>query len=288
MGKMSLIELDLKPIADVANNLINKVSEAVGWIATRDTLEKDAIQTYIKEIENSNLSPIEKAALLSKANVTIKQYINTHDVLKIAVDNLESTNKAEDVDNDWITQFMDLAKNVSNHEFQLLWGNLLASECNNPGSIPKSVMFILQKMDKEDADCFMKLSSIVVNVCGEYAPLVFDDFYALDKEGPYRKLKLEYDDLCQLETLGLIKMEHGIFAGGLMIDVRYDSKYKSEIVYFGNMMKIKDGLRTVEGGSVMFTKDGKALYNAVKPEELDGFWSEIIEKQYSKYNAGKE
>lgn len=285
---MSLIEIDLKPIADVGNNLINKVSEAVGWIATRETLSKDAIQVYKKEIENSNLTALEKAALISKANVTIKQYINTHDVLKIAVDNLESTNKAENVDNDWIAQFIDLVKNVSNHEFQLLWGNLLASECNDPGSIPKSVMFILQKMDKEDAECFMNLSSIVVNVCGEYTPLVFDDFYVLDKEGPYRKLKLEYDDLCQLETLGLIKMEHGMFAGGVMIDVSYDPKYKSEIVYFGNMMKIKDELRTIEGGSVMLTKDGKALYKAVKPVELDGFWNEIIEKRYSKYDSKRE
>lgn len=43
--------IDTKPLADVANNLIDKVSSAVGWYATRETLESIAVNTLINDIQ---------------------------------------------------------------------------------------------------------------------------------------------------------------------------------------------------------------------------------------------
>ena len=47
-------------LADVANNLINKLSSAVGWIATHNTPNRIAIETYIGDIQNSSLTPLLK------------------------------------------------------------------------------------------------------------------------------------------------------------------------------------------------------------------------------------
>lgn len=37
-------------LSDVANNLIDKVSAAVGWFVTRETPSRIAVNTYIKGI----------------------------------------------------------------------------------------------------------------------------------------------------------------------------------------------------------------------------------------------
>lgn len=60
----SLISFD--GFSDVANNLINKISSVVWWVATRESCSKIAVDTYIKDIQNSDFDPLTKAALISK------------------------------------------------------------------------------------------------------------------------------------------------------------------------------------------------------------------------------
>ena len=61
----SLISFD--GAADVLNNLINRIADATGWIATRSTPTREAVNTYIKEIQESDYDPLTKAALISNA-----------------------------------------------------------------------------------------------------------------------------------------------------------------------------------------------------------------------------
>lgn len=61
----SLVSFD--GAADIINNLINKISDATGWIATHSTPRREAINTYIQEIQDSNYDPTTKAALISNA-----------------------------------------------------------------------------------------------------------------------------------------------------------------------------------------------------------------------------
>lgn len=108
----SLINMD--GLSDVCNNLINN---AIGWVATRETPNKTAVNTYIQEIQNSSYDPITKAALISTAKKNIKEYCNQHNVFEIATRSLMPTAKPEEVDEDWLTQFMDKARFVSTEEF---------------------------------------------------------------------------------------------------------------------------------------------------------------------------
>ncbi len=72
---------------------------------------------------------------------------------------------------------MEMAKLISDEDFQKIWGKILADECSDPGTIPKSVLFILQKMDKDDALSFTNLCSLVINVCGEETPFISQSFF---------------------------------------------------------------------------------------------------------------
>ncbi len=227
------------------------------------------------------MSPFTKAALISNARKMIKEYENFQGIVQISMRNISNGKNIADVDNEWIMQFWDASKNFSSEEFQLLWGRLLAQECNNPGSIPRSVIYILQRMDRADAVAFMKFSSLVVDVCGEVTPMVFEEFY--NDDATYGQTGLTFDDICQLETLGLVKMEHGMFAGGYGVDLTRITVPSQCISYHGKSVKVKEEIKRVIVGTVMFTKDGCALYKAVDPKQLRGFWEEIILKHIGDY-----
>ena len=148
----------------VLNNLIDKLAAGVSWFATRETPNKIAVETYIDEIKKRDLDPISKAALISNARKIIKEYCNQNDIVNIAIQSLRNTAKPEDVENDWLSRFMDKARLVSSKEFQLIWGKILARECNEPGSIPMALMYTLEKMDREDAESFTALCRIAVQL----------------------------------------------------------------------------------------------------------------------------
>jgi hypothetical protein len=52
------INISFDGLAEVANNVLNKLSDAVGWIVNHDTPNKIATSTYIQEIQNSNYDPL--------------------------------------------------------------------------------------------------------------------------------------------------------------------------------------------------------------------------------------
>lgn len=58
----------------------------------------------------------------------------------------------------------------------MLWGNILAQECNIPGSIPRSLLHIMEQMDKDMATAFMTVASVSVYIeeerGREYAPII--------------------------------------------------------------------------------------------------------------------
>ena len=54
MTMQSLINIDGNGLKDVLIDLNDKLATAVGWIANKETPEKIAINTYIKEIQEKN------------------------------------------------------------------------------------------------------------------------------------------------------------------------------------------------------------------------------------------
>lgn len=189
-------------MSEVANNLIDKLASATGWYVSRNTPSKIGLNTYIEEIKKKNYDPLTKAALITNAKKTIKEYCNQKDIVSIAINLLNKDCVPEMLDNDWLSIFMDKARLVTSEDFKLIWGKLLASECDNNGCVPKGLLHILSQMDREDAESFTALCSIAIKVEDEYEPVVninrFDD---------YANWGLDFDKLVNLKALGLIEMD---------------------------------------------------------------------------------
>lgn len=262
---------NLDGLADVANNLIDKLSNAVGWVASHDTPERVAVNTYIQEIQNSNYDSITKAALISKAKKSIREYCNQKDIVRIALQAVPPAARPLNVEDDWLAQFMDKARLVSDTDFQILWGNILAEECSAPGSVPKALLHIMGQMDRNMAMAFMKVASVSVSVFdnGEiaYNPVIWGS--TLDEY--YEDLGIKYDDLVDLESVGLIHTKFGIFATGFCHECYDDA---CVIRYFDEEYQLPIGCKQFNSGNVIYTKAGTALCQAITPNKIDGFFKE--------------
>lgn len=268
-NNISLINTD--GLAKFGIALLDKLSNAIGWIADRETPEKIAIQEYIDDIKRSNYDPLIKAAMISNAKKTIAEYSNQRDIVHIAIQNINKDSQPDKIENDWLSQFMNKARLVSDSDFQQIWGRILAEECNAPGSIPRSLLHTLDRMDKKDAERFTMLCSfsVLTKDNNEYSfiPIIIEHYL---KEY-YTPKGVSFDALIDLKSLGLIDVSLGPFAHGYCTIL---TSTPNEVLYFDKRFIIPDFLKELPVGGVLFTKTGQALRRAIEPEEQEEFFNQ--------------
>lgn len=295
---LDMANVDLQPIGDVANNLINKISSAVGWIAPHATEERIAQKTYIEELKKSNLPPLMKSALISQASKTIKEYVNQANILQIAIKNMDPSSTPENIQDDWLSAFMDKARLISDEEFQLIWGHLLARECATPNSIPKTLLCILEQMDNEDANSFSSICSFSVHI-HEPNDVVMLPIILYSKVAEiYHKYGITYESLSDLQSFGLIQIDTGRYSL-ISPDKAYEyTCIKSPIIlhYFDEEYTYPNDMQTLSTGNVMFTKSGAALCKVItkvitvekRPDFFKTYCIPYFEKDIADYRNAKK
>lgn len=265
----SIISLD--SLGEVAELFIEKISNAIGWVITRETPKKIAVQSFIEDVKRSDFDPIEKAALISNANSIVKEYCNQAVIIQKALASIQDNAKPELVEDDWISQFMDKARLISDSEFQTIWGRILAEECNQPGCIPRSLLHTLEQMDRNDAEQFTLLCTFSIytinNNDKKYLPIIIWKHM----EDLYEKKGITFDGLVSLKALGLIETSIG------KLNPEYITDYKacpSDIHYFDKSYKLMENMIQIPIGNVIFTKVGQALCQVIETRGYENFVEE--------------
>lgn len=249
-------------LGGVVTALLDKLEHAVGWCANHDTPSRTAVNTYIAEIQNSDKDPLVKAALISNSKKIIKEYCNQENIVSFAIQSVKSDAKPENIDDDWLAQFMDKARLVSSEEFQLIWGKILANECNEPGCVPRVLLEILPRMDKEDAENFSLICRMAIRMGKSASPII--DTVNIDK---YAQWGLALDTLIDLTSLGLINTNSNSY-------FLASETGETTVQYFDEIYPLSETKRIAVGGAI-FTKAGEALYHSICVEKLDGFYEKI-------------
>lgn len=265
--------MDLSVVKDLLNKesvilkLIDKLSDAAGWALNHKNFDRMAEDEFIKGVQNSDLDPVAKAILIRQSRKILKEQSNQDDIIKIALENLKESATPSNVSNDWISQFMDKARLVSDEEFKILWGNILAEECNTPGSVPKALLHIMEHLDKDTAYIFIKFASVSINYYdGEkviYSPVIGNIYDTYFEEKGFK-----YDDLVELKATGLIEYD---LVGGY-----YQTSTENSITvnYFDESYTFDVGIDRFNVGQIIYTKAGNALCKAIIAEKIEGFFKE--------------
>ena len=102
------------------------------------------------------------------------------------------------VDADWVNQFFEDCKDISNEDMQNLLGKILANEVVKPGSFSRRTLGVVRYLSSDDVKAFTRL----VSLC--WSQDHRDRFAMYAHDGFLSRYGISNDDLLALQSAGLI------------------------------------------------------------------------------------
>lgn len=273
----SISLVNLGKLSKPANTLIKKVSSAVGGI-----FEPWQIKRVAKAKVEADLifakSGIEITDLHRRAmrRFVEEEAIKQQNMEKITGGALPQLNEGSDpsaMDDDWVTNFFDKSRIISDEEMQGLWSNILAGEANAPGTYSKRTVNFLSDLNKKDAEFFQSICSFGW-IISKFMPLIFEA-----EDQIYNDHGVNFETLAHLDTIGLIQFNH-------VSGFRRTELPKSIIVsYCGRPLVLtmeKETGNDLQLGRVLLTKVGEELATVCKAPSVKGF-EDYIKEKWAKY-----
>ena len=273
-----------KPI----DTLIHKISDATGVlyeprrIRRKAEAESDAAIISAKaeaavdiiktesEIETTDLHRRATQRLIQEE---AKRQKNMEDIITQAVPDVNEEAKPDAMEDDWIANFFDKSRIVSDPEMQSLWARVLAGEANIPGTYSKRTVNLLSDLDKSDAELFTQFCGFGWMI-GDVVPLVFDVQAEI-----YNKHGINFGTVIHLEDVELVK-----YAGPTNCQQR-SLPEKSFVHYYNKPLFLEisqDADDELNLGKTLLTKIGQELAPICGSKPVDGFY-EYVKDQWEQY-----
>jgi hypothetical protein len=272
MGATSSI-VNLGELTKPATVLIEKISEAIGGIfrpyQIRRIAEAEAQASSIKAVSQIEITELQRRAMYRFFSEEAKKQQNIESITAKALPELAEAATPERLEDDWITNFFDKCRLISDEEMQILWSKVLAGEASAPGRYSKRTVSILSSLDKSDAALFTKLCSFTW-VVADLVPVVFDVHDTI-----YTEAGINFVTLKHLDETGLISFE--TFTGYQQTKL----PQKIAISYYGEQVEIsfpKESDNYLEFGHVLFSKAGQQLAGVCGSASAPGFLEYTIGK----------
>ena len=205
MGDSGFIK-DIGKLSEPAKVLIEKVSDGIGGIVKPYQIKRVAKAEAEAEIINTE-GKIKAAELKQRAIHRLiaeeaKHQANMESITEKAIGYLKDDAKPEKMENDWISNFFDKCRLVSDEDMQNLWAKVLAGEANKPGGYSIRTVNFLASMNKWDATLFTKLCSFVWLIGDKPCCLIFNY-----QDSIYIDNLVAFGSLRHLDEIGLITFQ---------------------------------------------------------------------------------
>ena len=273
----SISIVNLGKLSKPADTLIKKVSSAVGGIFEPYQIKRiakaKAEADLIKAKSEIEITDLHRRAMHRFVEEEAKRQENMESITKKALPQLKESSQPDSIKNDWITNFFDKSRIISDQDMQNLWSRVLAGEANAPGTYSKRTVNFLSDLDKKDAELFQALCSFGWLV-GTFTPLIFDPRAKI-----YNDLGLNFGTLTHLDSIGLIQFNNLTGFSRIGLPKRF------AVLYCGRPLALEMGKDTdneLSIGHVLLTKVGEELATVCMAPGIDGF-EEYIKEKWKKY-----
>ena len=280
-----MLPVDWDKLSKPADTLIKKISKGVGNLAAPWQIKRVA-EAKIEDAHSAaevarieahseiEIVDLRQRAVQRRVEEDTRHQKNMEDITAKAIPHLNEEAKPDAMEDDWIANFFDKCRIVSDSEMQSLWARVLAGEANAPGSYSKRTVNLLSDFDKSDAELFTKLCGFGWQIVGNFVPLVFNEELEI-----YNRHGLDFDALIHLENIGLVQ-----FIG--IADMELPNLPKRLVVYYyGKPLSLKMPRATnnvLDIGKTPLTKIGQELAPICGSEPVDGFY-EYVKDQWMQY-----
>lgn len=275
--RTSISMVNLEKLSKPADTLIKKVSNAVGGIfapyQVKRMAKAEAEAAMISAQSEIEITDLHQRAVHRWIEEEAQRQNNMEDITAKALPQLTENASPDSVDNDWIVNFFDKSRIVSDNQMQDLWSRVLAGEANSPGTYSKRTVNFLSDLDKVDAELFINLCGFGWMI-GDVVPLVFDV-----QAEVYNKRGINFTSLSHLDSIGLVQFNSitGI--------VRRKLPKKFVLLYYGKSLALempKDTGNELDIGMVRLTRIGQELAPICGSKPVEGFRDYVMDrwKQY--------
>lgn len=278
MSDKSIVKIDFNGMSKVGVALIEKVSDAIGGLYKPNQIVRlakaQAKSDLITAKSDMEIDQLKKRALDRLVSEEAKKQSNIEEITKKSIPHLEDSSDPNKLDDDWITNFFEKCRVVSNDDMQLLWSMILAGEVNAPGKFSRRTINLLSDLDHNDAKLFNKLCGFLWSF-GTVCPFVFDVNNAI-----YADNGINFLSLSHLDSLGLVHFST-LVEYKFVLDQPHDA---IPILYYGRKLVLVPPpmyRNELPMGHVMLTNAGMQLARVSGCTPVPGFY-EYVKTSYQK------
>ena len=197
----SLIKLD--GFAKPATVLIEKISDAVGGVfkpfQIRRVAKAEAEANWIRAESQIDVTDLHRRAMRRFFEEEAKRQSNIEEIAMKALPLLEESSAPDKMSDDWITNFFEKCRIVSDQDMQQIWSRILAGEANQPGTFSKRTVNLLGDFDKRDAVSLTSLCGFVWSIPNWQGPFIFN------ADDPiFVRNNINSAEIKHLESIGLL------------------------------------------------------------------------------------
>ena len=248
-----------------ATVLVEKICDAVGCIfrpyQVRRMAKAEGDAAKILASSEIEITELHQRAMLRWLDEEAARQQNIEAITSKAIPDIEEDAKPNEIEDDWLTNFFDRSRLVSNEEMQALWGRILAGEANSPGRFSKRTIDFLGTLDKREAHMFSTLCRFNLEFAGP-TPII-----AKPHDEVYKSVGLTYGILMHLSDIGLIGF-NPLTGYSALLEV------PSGMSYGGHRFKLRRlgvSEQKLQIGAVVLTRVGEDLASICEAEPVPGF-----------------
>jgi hypothetical protein len=265
--------INLGDISKPATVLIEKISDAISGYCKPYQIKRvakaEAAAEIIRAQAQIEVTDLQRRALVRFVAEEIRKQDNIENITRKAIPQLEESSRPQDIENDWIVNFFDKCRIISDQGMQSLWAKVLAGEANSPGTYSKRTVNFLGTIDKTDAEDFTSLCGFGWFI-GDIIPMIFDSH-----EPIYNKQNINFNTLTHLDNIGLVTFNSfGTFK-------RTALPRRLRILYYGIPLNIefpKEKDNDLQFGLIRLTAMGQQLALICGSKPVDGFQDYVIKR----------
>ena len=254
--------------------LIEKISNAVGTLwepkQIRRVAQADADAAMILTIGEIEVDGVRRRAAQRFVDEETRKQLNMESIVDKTIQDVDPNAPTGDVEDDWITNFFDKCRSVSDDDMQRLWSRILSGEANAPGSFSRKTVNLVADMDKTSAELFHSLCGFKWLFGDLLSPLILDF-----GERIYTQRGMTLFSLGELDSIGLIQINatSGFALSELpkMVTASYHDRS-------AQLTLPKDRGNRLQVGHVIMTPSGEQLSRIVKPVPIDGFFEFVYDR----------
>lgn len=273
----SISLVNLGKLSKPADTLIKKVSSAVGGIfepwQIKRVAKAEAEASLIKAKSEIEITDLHRRAMHRFVEEEASRQENMEAITEKAIPQLEDGSDPSRMEDDWVTNFFDKSRIVSDDEMQDLWASILAGESNSPGTYSKRTVNFLGDLDKKDAESFQALCRFGW-IVGIFSPLIFNT-----NDKIYNDHGVNFRTLSHLDSIGLVQFN------SITGFERIGLPKTFTVLYCGKPLSLtmdKDADNKLPLGNVLFTRVGQELATVCQVPGVEGF-DEYVKGKWSKY-----